>query len=119
MRSLMIMGAAFAFIGVGLGAFGAHALSARIEESRIKTYQTGVQYHLIHALAILLVAALEPAHPGAGAAAWLFGGGIVLFSGSLYGLAVGKLRGRWGVVTPIGGLFFLSGWLVLGMSAWH
>ncbi|PSR24168.1 MAG: DUF423 domain-containing protein [Sulfobacillus acidophilus] len=110
---VMTVGVALAFCGVGLGAFGAHGLTRRVTADRLKTYQTGVQYQLFHSLAILVtgLAAFRFA-PAALLvwAAWLFVAGIVLFSGSLYFLALVRLPARWGVITPLGGLCFLGGW---------
>lgn len=99
--------------GVALGAFGAHALRERLDPAALATWHTAVLYHLIHALALLALVLFARATGRAVAIpAALFGAGIVLFSGSLYGLA---LTGwRWlGPVTPIGGLAFLAGWIAL------
>lgn len=116
MNALLACGALTAFFGVGLGAFGAHGLQRRITEDRLKTFQTGVQYQLVHALA-MLAAGIVGERAGASflvaAAGWLFFGGVILFSGSLYGLAAGRLAGKWGLVTPVGGLLFLTGWALL------
>lgn len=100
-------------LGVVLGAFGAHALKARLEPAQIDVWSTAVEYHLVHAVALLAVALFGAATgrvvtwPAAG-----FTAGIVLFSGSLYVLALGGPR--WlGPVTPLGGLCFIAGWLAL------
>jgi len=106
---------------VGLGAFGAHALKARLLESNTLTvWETAVQYHLLHAVALLSIALWVRVAPAYGASVavtgWLFVAGIVLFSGSLYGLALGGPR--WlGPVTPLGGLVFIVGWLWLLKTA--
>ena len=103
-----------AFAGIALGAFGAHALRSRVGPDLLATFETGVRYHLYHALALLACAwALErwPA-PQLSWAAWLFVTGIVLFSGSLYALTLTGAR-WWGAVTPLGGIAFLAGWLLL------
>ena len=102
------LGAGLMFLAVGLGAFGAHALKARLEPDMLAAFEVGVRYQVYHALALLLLAALH----GPGKAAWCFTAGIAFFSGSLYILALTGVR-RWGAVTPIGGLFFLAGWLIL------
>lgn len=115
MRPLLIAGAICGFLGVGVGAFGAHALKARIPAERLAVYQTGVQYHLVHALAILLVALISERLPVSGVG-WLFVAGIVLFSGSLYALAASGV-GVLGAITPLGGLCFLAGWLWLAVAA--
>lgn len=103
--------------GVGLGAFGAHALKTRLQSAGTEsTWDTAVQYHLLHAIVLLALgvwARFSPALAGTIAVSgWLFVAGIVLFSGSLYGLALGGPR--WlGPVTPLGGLAFIVGWLWL------
>jgi uncharacterized membrane protein YgdD (TMEM256/DUF423 family) len=125
----LFMGATFGGTGVMLGAFGAHALTARLTPAALDTWQTAVSYHLIHALALvalgiwLRIGLSEagipgPAEPGrlATLACVLFAAGIVLFSGSLYALALGGPR--WlGPVTPLGGLAFIAGWVVLALAA--
>jgi len=108
--------AAFAgALGVVLGAFGAHALRGSIEPRLIETFQTAVQYQLIHALALLLVS-LTMGWLGQSLSfeisAYAFMAGIILFSGSLYGLVLTEMR--WlGPVTPLGGLCLIVGWLAL------
>jgi uncharacterized membrane protein YgdD (TMEM256/DUF423 family) len=110
--ALMIrLGAGFMFLAVGLGAFGAHALKARLEPDMLAAFEIGVRYQVYHALALLLLAAIR----GPNKAAWCFTAGIVVFSGSLYVLALTGVR-KWGAVTPIGGLLFLAGWLILLFS---
>lgn len=101
------------FTGVACGALGAHAVKALGPES-LDWWSTGAKYHLIHALAIGLVAALLPRRAGLTAA--LFGAGVLLFSGSLYALALTGTRAL-GMVTPFGGLCFLAGWALLGLGA--
>lgn len=110
--------------GVMLGAFGAHGLKPRIGAEGLETWQTAVTYHLVHALALLAigvwsrVAALSgnPAPGTLDAAGWMLALGIVLFSGSLYALALGGPR--WlGPVTPLGGVAFIAGWLLLAWTA--
>jgi uncharacterized membrane protein YgdD (TMEM256/DUF423 family) len=105
--------AVFGALGVTLGAFGAHALKARLEPNQLAAWNTGVEYHLLHAVALLALALYGSATgraitlPAAG-----FSAGIALFSGSLYWLALGGPR--WlGPVTPLGGLCFIAGWLAL------
>ncbi len=102
------LGAGFMFLAVGLGAFGAHALKARLSPEMLVIFETGVRYQVYHALALLLLASLR----GPSKAAWCFTAGIVVFSGSLYALALTGTR-KWGAVTPIGGVLFLAGWLIL------
>jgi uncharacterized membrane protein YgdD (TMEM256/DUF423 family) len=104
-----------AFLGVALGAFGAHGLRERVSPAMLEVYRTGVLYHLVHALALLAVAlgAGKLARPGA--VAVLFTAGIVVFSGSLYALALTGARGL-GAVTPVGGLLFMAGWATLAIN---
>lgn len=118
-RVFVALGAVFGFLGVAAGAFGAHALKSRFAErsDRGASWQTAAQYQLFHALALLATAWAAGRWGGtAGVAGWLFVTGIVLFSGSLYLLAVTGRR-AWGAVTPIGGLCFLAGWLLLALAA--
>jgi len=102
-----------------MGAFGAHGLKARLGPDMLSVWQTGVQYHLWHSLGLILVglcATLVPDGPWLRAAGLLLAAGILLFSGSLYALALGAPRGL-GIVTPIGGLAFLLGWAALAVAA--
>ena len=109
------VGAALGFLGVAFGAFGAHGLKAKLDAlGTAATFQTAVQYHMYHALALLAVGALIT-HGGGGplsVAAWSFLLGVFVFSGSLYALALTGTR--WlGAITPIGGVLFLVGWAAL------
>jgi len=119
MDVLLVLSAIAGFSGVALGAFGAHGLRKRLEHAadgtrRAEWWQTGATYHLVHALAIGLAASVAARGAGSwpGCAAWSFAGGIVVFSGSLYVMAVTGLR-KLGAVTPLGGLAFLAGWVCL------
>ncbi|MCY3845216.1 MAG: DUF423 domain-containing protein [Acidobacteria bacterium] len=111
-------GAVLSGIGVLVGAFGAHGLRDRVTADMLAVFETGVRYHLIHGLAVLAVAWAASRWPNAwiGAAGWLFAAGIVVFSGSLYILAISGVR-WWGAVTPIGGVCFLAGWAALAIGA--
>jgi uncharacterized membrane protein YgdD (TMEM256/DUF423 family) len=111
--SFVTLGAIFAFMGIGIGAFGAHAVKNTISAESLAIYQTGVQYHLIHAMALVLVGMLgEKISPWVGK---LFIAGICIFSGSLYALALTGIK--WlGAITPIGGVCFLAGWALLAYS---
>ena len=113
------LGCASALIAVALGAFGAHGLRARIVPDMLMTFEIGVRYQIYHAFALLAVGAAANRLPSGGVAAagWLFVAGTVIFSGSLYVLA---LTGqRWlGAVTPFGGVAFLAGWAALAWAAW-
>lgn len=104
-------------IGVAAGAFGAHALRDRLDATSLAAFETGARYHLLHALAA--VAATTWAGSGGGViarrAGWLFVAGVLVFAGTLYGVALGGPR--WlGAITPVGGLAFIAGWLMLGWS---
>jgi uncharacterized membrane protein YgdD (TMEM256/DUF423 family) len=112
----VVLGAAVGFVGVLLGAFGAHALGGRLDERHLAWWQTGVLYQLLHA-APLVGVGLLPAGRSAAVAGWAFGLGVLVFSGSLYGLALGGPA--WlGAVTPFGGVGLLLGWLALGLAGW-
>lgn len=113
-RFLASSGAISAFIAVAAGAFGAHALKERLDPSMLQTFETGARYQMYHALA-LFIAAIAAGHGDSPPALWagrLFLLGTVLFSGSLYALALTGLRGL-GAITPFGGLAFLAGWVCL------
>jgi uncharacterized membrane protein YgdD (TMEM256/DUF423 family) len=113
----MAVGAIFAGLGVAAGAFGAHALKARISPENIAIFETGARYQMYHALALLAVglAAVKIDAPTLAVAGWAFCAGIVIFSGSLYALALSDLR--WlGMVTPVGGVAFLVGWVALAAA---
>jgi uncharacterized membrane protein YgdD (TMEM256/DUF423 family) len=118
-RLFFVLGALSALIAVGLGAFGAHGLRTRVTPDMLATFETGARYHMYHALALLAVGWAAGRWPNAGAplAGWLFVAGTVVFSGSLYLLA---LTGhRWlGAITPLGGLAFILGWAALARAAW-
>lgn len=115
--SLSTLAALLALLGVALGAFGAHGLKGRLDASLLQAFETGVRYQLYHALALLYVGerAGRAAHSGFRLAGWLFVAGVVLFSGSLYALALTGER-LWGAVTPVGGACFLAGWLLLARA---
>lgn len=118
-RVAILLGSAAMFVAVALGAFGAHALKARLTPDMTAVWQTAVQYHAWHALAVLVVGVLLLQWPGQRAvevAGWLFVAGIVLFSGSLYAMALTGVRGL-GAVTPLGGVAFLAGWASLAWAA--
>lgn len=110
------LGAGFGLLAVALGAFGAHALQERLEPRALEVFETGVRYQMFHAVALLAVALLVARHGGSlvVASGWSFTAGIVIFSGSLYLLAMTGV-GRWGAVTPVGGAAFLAGWLLLAI----
>ena len=113
-RTFLLIGALAAFLGVAFGAFGAHALRARLSPEALAVFETGVRYQMYHAFAVLIVALALVHLDGwaVRAAGWLFTIGIVLFSGSLYAVAFTGIR-TFGAITPIGGVAFLAGWLLL------
>ncbi|MEE6186265.1 hypothetical protein PIECOFPK_02787 [Mycovorax composti] len=118
----LALGSALAGLGVILGAFGAHKLKEIMPES-VSTFQTGVQYQMYHAFALLMVGILIERFPfrTMNWAGICFLIGIVLFSGSLYALTALKAGGKvglggLGIITPIGGLFFIVGWICLLLS---
>jgi uncharacterized membrane protein YgdD (TMEM256/DUF423 family) len=134
-RAFLVLGALFGFLGVAFGAFGGHAVRTRLTPERRATFETGVRYQLVHALALFAVVLVDVVRFGGGAssgtlyafddatgwpialAGWLFVAGVVLFSGSLYVLSLTGKR-AWGAVTPFGGLCLLGGWIALVLAAW-
>jgi len=114
----LILGSLNGFLAVALGAFAAHGLRNTLSPELLNTFQTGVQYHMYHALALFgvgLLALYYPAQSAVRISGWLFVVGIVLFSGSLYVLALSGIR--WlGAITPLGGVAFLAGWILLAWS---
>ena len=120
-RLALMAGAVAMFMAVALGAFGAHALKARLAPDMAAVWQTAVQYHAWHALALLATGVLlaqDPARSLLGTAGWLFVAGIVLFSGSLYLLALTGTRGL-GAVTPVGGVAWLAAWAVFAWAVFR
>lgn len=121
-RTFFLWGAVLGFLGVGLGAFGTHALSVHFTANPDleDTFRTGTLYHLVHAVALIVTALAVDRLPGRWArlAGFGFAIGIVLFSGSLYLLSVFELRFM-GAVAPFGGAAMLLGWLSLGVAAWN
>lgn len=116
-RTFWMLGCAFALVAVGAGAFGAHALRARLPADMLAVWETAARYQMYHALALLAVALAAARWPAGGwsAAGWLFTAGILVFSGSLYLLAWTGVR--WlGAVTPLGGLCLLAGWAALAWA---
>jgi uncharacterized membrane protein YgdD (TMEM256/DUF423 family) len=114
--NLVRLSAILAGLGVALGAFGAHGLRNRVGPELIDVWKTGVLYHLIHALALLAVATLATQIAWPRAVAGCFIAGIALFSGSLYLLVLTNVRVL-GAITPLGGVAFLIGWILLAVGA--
>lgn len=121
-KRLLIIGGIIGLLGVAIGAFGSHGLSSLLEANeREGTFDTAVQYHLIHAV-ILVVVALLPSksldHPAIYRAGYFFLAGIILFSGSLYILAIFNL-GFMGAIAPLGGTAMILGWGSIAWGAYH
>lgn len=118
-RLFVLIGSVSAAIGVAAGAFGAHGLRSSLTPDLLAIYETAVRYQMYHAFGLLVVgwiadwSSTRLAH----AAGWCFITGTVLFSGSLYLLTLSGAR-WWGAVTPVGGIAFIAGWVLLAASAW-
>jgi uncharacterized membrane protein YgdD (TMEM256/DUF423 family) len=122
-KTALSFGAVFAGLGVILGAFGAHALKQVLAADQLQIFETGVRYQMYHAFALLVAGILFSSFPFAQVklASLFFIIGIVLFSGSLYAMTLLKANGQVGlggigIITPIGGLFFILGWLMLVLA---
>ena len=117
-RIWLALGAVNAFLAVAAGAFGAHALKARLGPQLLETFETGARYHMYHALGLLAVGLLATLRPSslASASGWALLVGIVLFSGSLYALALSGVRAL-GAITPLGGVAFLAGWILFALAS--
>jgi uncharacterized membrane protein YgdD (TMEM256/DUF423 family) len=112
---LVALGCVNAALAVAAGAFGAHGLRERVEPRALEIFETAARYHMFHAFAMIVAGVIAARAATAG---WIFQAGIVLFSGSLYALALTGVKGL-GAITPIGGLAFLIGWLWLAFAAWR
>ena len=114
-RIFLMLGAINAFLCVAIGAFGAHGLKQMLSAKMLIVYQTGVQYHFYHSLGLIIVGLVLLHFPKSKPvllSGWLMLGGIVLFSTSLYALSLTEIRAL-GAITPLGGIAFLSAWLLL------
>ena len=113
-RLFTALGAASALLGVAAGAFGAHALRARLSPEMLAVFETGVRYQMYHALGLIGVGLMAVRWPSSqiGWAGWLFVAGTAIFSGSLYALSITGAR-WWGAVTPVGGVCFIVGWALV------
>lgn len=120
MKLFALIGAISAALAVASGAFGAHFLETRVPEEMVETWKTGARYQMYHSLGLFVVAwyleRLPEATTAATAAGWSFVVGLVLFSGSLY-LLVATGISKLGMITPLGGLAFIIGWLALAAAA--
>jgi uncharacterized membrane protein YgdD (TMEM256/DUF423 family) len=117
-RTFLVLAAVSGAISVAAGAFGAHGLKARLTPDLLAIFETGARYQMFHALALVAAAWAAERFPGAAATAagWLFLAGTVVFSGSLYALALTGIR-TLGAITPLGGVAFIAGWLALAWAA--
>lgn len=119
-KLFITLAACSGMLAVGFGAFGAHALKNRLDDYAMGVFQTAVQYHFYHSLALLAVGVIALSQPQTAllrSSGWLFLLGILVFSGSLYCLAMTGVR--WlGAVTPLGGLAFIAGWACLAAAGW-
>ena len=119
MRLAVLFGALNAALAVAIGAFGAHALRERLSPELLTVYETAGRYHFFHALGLLavgLIAQRLPDSPTLLWSTWLLLAGIVLFCGSLYALSLTGIRAL-GAITPVGGLCFIAGWLMLAFAS--
>ena len=118
-RIMIAVGAVSAMVAVGAGAFGADLLRDRLSEDLLTVFETGARYQMYHALAMVMVGVVMSRGAGAPAiwAGWLFIVGSIIFSGSLYALAITGAR-WWGAITPIGGICFILGWAMFAWSIW-
>lgn len=119
-RVFVVLGALSGLLSVAAGAFGAHGLRARLAPELLAVFEVGARYQMIHALALIAVAWACTRWPSRAirAAGWLFVAGTVIFSGSLYALALTGMRGL-GAITPVGGALFMAGWAALAWGAWR
>jgi uncharacterized membrane protein YgdD (TMEM256/DUF423 family) len=119
-RLFVTLGALGGLTAVAIGAFAAHAVKGKLLPDLFDVFEVGARYHMYHALALFGVAWAATRWPGTAttAAGWFFVAGIVLFSGSLYALALTGVRSL-GAITPLGGMCFLVGWILLGWAAWR
>lgn len=120
MRLWIVIGAVSAFVSVAAGAFGAHALKARLTPDMLTIFETGNRYQMYHSLGLLAVGLLAASRPSGllNGAGWAMLVGILLFSGSLYALALSGIRVL-GAITPLGGVGFLVGWVLFALAAWR
>lgn len=120
-KLFLIVGSIAMALAVALGAFGAHGLKEMLSEDMLDIFETGVRYHFYHAIGLLIIGIIAHWLPDSSMlqwSGWLMVAGIVIFSGSLYILSISGIR--WlGAVTPIGGLCFIVGWILLAIALWQ
>ena len=116
-KYFLLAGTILAGLAVALGAFGAHMLESKVSASRLSTFETGVQYQMYHALALMLVGYISLSHPGLlNSPGYCFLAGTIIFSGSLYLLVLTDTA--WlGAITPIGGVLFIVGWILFAIKS--
>lgn len=118
-KMILMIAALLMALAVGIGAFGAHGLKSHLSEEMMQIYKTGVEYHFYHALGLLLIGVLS-LYISSGWLNWsafMLTAGIILFSGSLYVMAITGIK--WlGAITPLGGLSFIAGWILLLIAVW-
>jgi uncharacterized membrane protein YgdD (TMEM256/DUF423 family) len=114
----IVLGASLGALAVMLGAFGAHALEKRLDARAMTLFQTANRYHFLHAVALCIVGLMAEStgHPALRISGWAFSLGVLIFSGTVYALALGAPR-ILGAVTPLGGLLLIAGWLALALAA--
>lgn len=112
----MATGAGFGALAVVCGAFGAHALKERLDVEQLAWWQTAVQYHAWHALALVLFGLLRERRAGGSATGWCFVVGVAIFSGTLYAMSLGAPR-WFGAITPLGGTALILGWILFALAA--
>ncbi|MBB6453893.1 uncharacterized membrane protein YgdD (TMEM256/DUF423 family) [Salirhabdus euzebyi] len=115
MKIILLIAAINGFLSVALGAFGAHGLEGKLSEKMLKTWEKAVQYQMFHTMALFIAAvlSLKLTNVSFNGASWFFVAGIILFSGSLYIYSTTGIK-TFAMITPIGGLAFLIGWILLG-----
>ena len=117
-KTFLLLGSINAFLAVGLGAFGAHGLRSKISQEMLAIYQTGIQYHMFHAMGLMIVGLVFQWISNSSAmvwAGWSMVFGILIFCGSLYALSISGLR-WFGAITPLGVLGFLVGWFLFAYA---
>ncbi|WP_148898382.1 DUF423 domain-containing protein [Fodinibius salinus] len=120
-KLFLIIGSLAMAVAVALGAFGAHGLKEMLTQEMLDIFETGVRYHFYHAIGLLFIGVITHWLPDSLLlqwSGWLMVAGIVIFSGSLYSLSISGLR--WlGAITPVGGLCFIAGWIMLATTLWQ
>lgn len=119
MKLFVMLGSINMFLSVAIGAFGAHGLAGKVSERMLENWQTGAHYHIVHAVALLFIGLLADRLGSSSlvlAGGWFIMIGIVLFSGSLYAMALTGVT-KLGAITPLGGVSFLIGWIAVAFAA--